>query len=374
MTSNWKKLLLLTLVTGVASASSITKKAKELGFENLDLDISSSFASLQGSPDKANKFRFSIMADTEFTLTNNIMFVAYAGFKYEAGNSNASFNEKRYAPSTRAVYSHAYIKYAPIKPIELQAGALDNRDNEAVSIFANYGVSSLGAREKLSFGTDNFKVNITATQAMPSNDDLSDEIGTVKEETPKFFSEMVNIELNIGAQMLYAQAGHFAYQDLSSSVAYTDKFYGNTVTGTTETDSAYAYNFKGWVSTVGAKLQITKSLMVNPEAEMIKNDEAPEGLNSGRVAKLNLETEIINHKIKASFGNFDNESDTAPAYYSKTLYKNDYKGNFVDLRIDNPENLETTFKFVDRKTKSNSAFIGDEKVYSLTLRKSYDIF
>ena len=374
MQKNWKILLLLTMISGAASAESISQKAKELGVDNLDIDVVSKFAALQGQTDRANKFAMSVLFDSQLTLTNDFKFISYAGFKYETGTANSGFNERRYAATSKLVYDYAYISYKPFNFITLEAGAVDNTSDDSVSPLVNYGVSFLGAREKLKIASKYMDVTLVATQAMPYNDDLSDSIGTVNEGTPKFFSEIVNADIKISDTLIKLKAGHFAYQDLSNSVANSDRYFGNTVTGNDESDSEYAYNFKGWLYGASAKFKITNYLTVTPAIDTVKNDEAVEGKNKGRTAKLNIDSEIINHKIKAFFGNFDNESDTAPAFYRKSIQKNSYKGNFVGLTIENPESLKTTIKYVDRTSKSSSLLIKDEKVYSISLRKSYDIF
>jgi hypothetical protein len=378
MIKNWKKLLLLTLISGLASAESISAKAKELGIDNLDLHLTSKFASLQGTPDRASKFSLSTMIESEITLTNDFKLFSKAGFRYETGTSRVDFNEKRYTPSSKLIYDYAYINYTPFKPITLQAGALDNTDDESTSALVNANVSFMGAREKLKFNAGPLGITLAATQAMPYNDDLNDNIGTVEEGTPKFFSEMATAELKIKDTVLRGQIGHFAYEDLSNSVAFNDRYYGNSVTGDTETTAAYDHNFEGWTYKAEVEFKITSYLEVAPSIEMVKNDEAIEGKNEGRVAQLKMKSEIRDHKVTILLGNFAIDTDTAPAFYNKTIFKNDYKGNSVRFSIENPENLKTVFSFVDRKAQNtnpgSNIYLQDEKVYSISLRKSYDIF
>lgn len=378
MQKNWGKLLLLSVTALTVSAQSIKEQAKQLGIDDLNLHIGSKFANLQGSPDRATKYSLTAALESKITLTNDLKFLSYVGFRYETGSSRVDFNEKRYTPSSKLVYDYAYMNYNLFDIIDLQAGALDNTDSRATSSLVNSYVSFLGVRQRIKVGVGPLKLDLIATQAMPYNDDLNDNFGVVEEGTPKFYSEIANIGLDIKGAKLNAKVGHYAYEQLSSSVAYNDRYYGNSVTGSDEFNSSYDYNFKGWIYGGSADFSITNYLNVRPEFEMVKNDEADQGKNEGRYTTIRFESEIRDHKVFMTLGNFAVESDTAPSFYNKSIYKNDYEGNFVTFKIENPEDLTTTIKFTDRKAQNTKAgsdrYLQDEKVYSISLRKSYDIF
>ncbi|EQC50538.1 hypothetical protein, partial [Bacteriovorax sp. DB6_IX] len=144
MQKNWGKLLLLSVTALTVSAQSIKEQAKQLGIDDLNLHIGSKFANLQGSPDRATKYSLTAALESKITLTNDLKFLSYVGFRYETGSSRVDFNEKRYTPSSKLVYDYAYMNYNLFDIIDLQAGALDNTDSRATSSLVNSYVSFLG--------------------------------------------------------------------------------------------------------------------------------------------------------------------------------------------------------------------------------------
>lgn len=365
-------LLVTALTAAPVLAQGFTKTAKELGFEKLKIKVGASASDLSGI-DKSTAFRTSLNIQTRFTLTGDIKFDFDGGLKYETGASKSSFNQRRYAPNSGLTYNYAYLNYEAFNIFRIEAGALDNRDRNYMSLFVNYATTAMGAREIIKFESDLLDIYASATQAVPYNDELSQRIGAIDEKRSKFFQEMVTAKIKFSPIEVTGQVGHFGYEDLASDVAKNDRYFGNSVTVTGDFGE-YNYTFKGWLYSVSAKINLSKQTSITPMYGLIKNDEAPTGKNEGHYTGVEMQTNIFDNYIKLKALSFENESDTAPAFYSRFVGKNNYKGQSLDLSIENPENLTTTVKYINRTPIESNIFLGDEKVISIGLRKSYDIF
>lgn len=365
-------LLLSTLICGPVSAD-FKSAAKGLGFENLKIKLGAGYTDLAGSVDKAKLFSSKIGLETKANLSNDIYFNLSLTLSSETGSSKAQYDQRRFTPKSRYSANYAYLSYNVLDLFDLNAGALDNKDQEATDNLISSGASSMGVREKVSFENEYLKLSAVATQASPYNDELSNRFDNVDEGEPKFFSEFVNVKFKLGTHSIDIKGAQYAYKNLSSSLAYNDRYYGNTVSGTSESKSVYVYGFKGRLLKAGATIAIGKDLKISPSVKQIKNNSATNGHNTGKVYALEASTEILENKITISLSDFSIDSDTTVSYYNSSPYKNNYQGRTLELSIENPEHLTTTLSYVSREVKNPQFYLSDEKIITVNLRKSYDI-
>jgi hypothetical protein len=364
---------LLMAISTCANGASLLGENK-FGIKNLDLKLKTGLSNLESPYDKSTTFSSKVYINTEINLAQGITFNADAGLKFETGSATSSFDQRRYTPKSQISYDHAYLNMEVFDFLNIEAGALNNSELSNASRFTNFGTPFLGVREVLSAGNESISFDVRLTQALPYNDQLSERIGAVDEGSPKYYSEIANLTAVVFNTQFSLQAGHFAYQDLSSSVANEDRYFGNSVSGSTETNSSYLYNFKGWTYAAAIEKSFTNGLKISPAVEMVKNDEAYTGTNTGLSYTLGLSQNIENALVAATITTFENESDTAPAFYNGSDYKNNYKGNIYKVDYKNDEGLTTSLKYVDREVIESSLYLANEKVITLSLRKTYDIF
>ena len=369
-----KSILLATIVSVTAQGASLKAIANRNGIENLDISVSTGVSNEESVLDKSTTFSTALKIDTNIILAQDINLNALVGMKFETGNSTSAFDQRRNTAKSQLVYDHAFVSYERFDVLKFHVGALNNKNLESSSRFTNYGTPFLGARESINVGNEKHTLTVNLTQAMPYNDQLSEKIGSAQEGTPKFYSEIATLKNTFSNINLNLQAGHYAFEDLSSSVAYNDKFFGNTVTGLNELDSAFAYNFKGWTYAADLTINFKNGLKVSPSYEVVTNDEAVAGSNEGSSISLAAQTEIAGNIIWASITSFENESDTAPAFYNSSNYKNNFKGTVISAKMTNNDGLQTSIDYTNRKVINTSIFLANEKVIKISLRKAYDIF
>lgn len=353
------------------------KHLNNLNIKKLSADLSLNYKEQTGEKEKFNLFTTKILFDTNVNLNQLIDITAKAGFKYETGSTQATNDDKRYTPNSKLIYDHITIDLKPLKFVKLQGGAIDNSQFYAPGSVVNNGVSNLGLRESLFIDKKYFTLYLLADQSRPYNDQLSARVDSVEEGTPNFFRETAYLkgkksfleeQLKLSAFYKYTS---FAYESLSSSVAFNDRFYGNSITIGDETNSFYNYSFKGDVTTYGAKINL-KGTYFKFEHERTVNNNAPTGNNKADVKLLGIGTILYSHQIDLSFVNFENQRDTAPAYYSNSMFKNNYDGNLFKLKVTDSKGTSLELKYINRYEIQPLSELADEKRVSFALRKLYD--
>ncbi|EQC44259.1 hypothetical protein [Bacteriovorax sp. Seq25_V] len=365
-------LLFSTLVSGTVSAD-FKKSAKDLGIEKLKLSLGAGYTDLAGSIDKAKLFNSSLNVETRANISNDIYLNLNLTLSSETGSSKAQYDQRRFTPKSGYYAKYAYLSYNVLELFDLYAGALDNNDEDSSDNLIASGASSMGVREKVSFENDFLKMSAVATQSSPYNDELSNRFDNIDEGEPRFFSEFINIKFKLGRHAIDLKGAQYAYKNLSSSLAYNDKYYGNTVSGTSESNSLYVYGFKGKMLKASTTLALGNSLTITPAMKQVKNNNADSGHDTGKVYELSASTEVLDNKVTLSMSDFSVDSDTTVSYYNSSPYKNNYEGKTLELKIENPESLTTTISYVDRKVKTPQFYLSDEKIIKINLRKSYDI-
>ena len=365
-------LLSATFIAGQALATADLSQLKR-NIKDLDLELSTSYSDQNSKFDKFSKQRTSIGIVGNLSLIDNLSLKFKGGQKFENGNNKSVFNERRNTAKSGLYYKYAYLSSSFFNLVSIKAGALDNTDPKASSMLLNNGSSFTGVREVFHYRARNFFLNLNATQALAQNDELSSKLDVSKDENTKFFSEYINIGLKHKNLSLGLGAGHFAYSRLSSSTAFNDAYYGNSVILNTETNSSYLYSYRG--INLNAYLSLTfGQTSISAFGEYIKNDDAPEGKNKGQLAGAGLRSTLNDLTYEVKYVNFNNESDTAVSFYRNSNYKNNYKGNEISLQLKNKDGFYVKGSYVDRKVIDTNIALANETFASIELGKKYDLF
>jgi hypothetical protein len=262
-----------------------------------------------------------------FKLSESVTSVIRGGVLLETGSNN-SLNLKEFSPERELVLYEANLRFRPtlIPILELDLGSLSlSRYNSPLllghSVF-------MGLNERLKLGSD-YNIQLEAVQAIPNNQTLASRSGGIEEGTPSFLMERVSVNLGGDLLALSVSASHFKFNNLSGEVANQSRFMGNDIGGSSLT-SYFIYEFEGYNSTLKLGLNQTGFFKINIDAEYLFNDKAPDGQNSGLLAKGTL----LFGDFGLGMSYFRNEKNASPAYYNSKYYgHNNKKGLGVNLSI-----------------------------------------
>lgn len=356
-----------------AQVSKTTHKNELLeNIKDLKVEISTKYKDLSGPIDKASIYNFSLSTISKLDLGNEFFLYSKLNLSHESGTTRAKFDETRYSPASRFSATYAYAAYNILDLLELEAGALDNTNDLATSSLIATGATALGIRERVTFENEVIKVNANATQSQPSNSELSNRLDRDESGTPRFFSEFINIEFTLYDHALGIKGGQFAYENLSSVTAYSDNYAGNTIYGNTETNSEYAYKFKGRMLETYLKLKLTADWNINLQGGFSKNNSAK--AKNANFAKIESIYNFDGFIVQASYTQFKMESDATVAFYNNSDFRNNSEGSVADLRFKSQSGLETSFEYSTRKVIESSIYLSNENIFKFTLRKTYDLF
>lgn len=351
----------------------VVKTLKESGFEDLNLKFYTSFEKLDGAKNSYEIMSNKLSLNTKVAITDDIHLNADLGFKFENGQARSTYDKKRYSPTSSLNTKYFYFNINVLDLFEVDLGALNNTTKEATSEFVNYGPTSLGLRESVTYNSDYIDLIAVANQTKPNNDELSQRLDRDETGKPEFFSEFVTVKLKYDNHFVAVKAGQFAYKNLSNNTAYTDQYYGNSVLGGKEETSEYKYTFKGKNLDATASVVIYNDIRLEVNKTQSKNYDATTGHDTAKKQSASI---IFGDKSTTSvtYTDFSVDSDAFVAYYNKSDYKNNTEGTIFSIEIKNENGFQLGFKKVDRNIIESSIYLSNEKLYMLTLGKDYDIF
>lgn len=378
-------LLLATPVLGQSKASTsqtsvVRQGLKEAGIKNLDLNIDSSYSSMSSDTDKFSRFETNINIDLEANIASGLDFDFDGGFKYQSGNSSTQEQGRAAEFKPKFTYNYGYFNYKILNFAKINFGALNNSSSQQfISPFINGGNSFIGAREVAIQKFGNLYVRLQATQARPENRILKETFNVDDSGSPSFFNESIDLTYLTSGMKLYSAVGSYRYFKLSADVADNDYYWGNSVSkGAAADQSLYYYDYTGMYANAGVLFRVGEDKM-KVFGSYVNNQDAPTGKNTGYLYGANYETKIAGSKISLEALAFRNEADTAPAFYRANTLSNDYEGYQASLAMTGLGGFSADIKYTNRTVIGNEDSVylingySDEQVYSISLRKEYDI-
>lgn len=295
------------------------------------------------------------------------------GAKLSTGSSDSVFDNNEYNKESGLLISEGAFEYALFPFASIEAGALKMDGDKAPLLYG--GRATLGLRENVKFSSKNIDVEFSALQSTPSVKNTSDRIDSVEEGTPTFFSESVSVALKYDAFKLKSEAMHFAYDGLSNGVAIESLYNGNSVTGTRESGADFLYNYTGWNFLNEVQYE-NNYVVLGFSHNLLVNNGATSGKNKGELVKLSGTYKGQTTRQEISLESFKIESDASVAYYNNKKYgHNNRKGISLGYTF---SDLSRNFELVADATQSNIIKESDtqakETIFTLTLRKFYDLF
>lgn len=288
------------------------------------------------------------------------------------------------AAANLIILDTAAIELKPINEITLTAGVIAYRINPLSSVMSAGTSPGLEQKVELQNKMETFKFSLIGNEAIPSfgvNKTVVDQ-----DKTPFFLSGTAMVE------------GKFSPINSTIKLAATQFKFGNlpaNVSGSTAGSggAVYAGNSLSSVSGVGENMQFiigfagtesaavfetewTSNLKTILKAATIKNDQAFQNENQGKVGKVEVEWTRKNIKLTPNLMVFEVESDVTPAAFSIFANRlNNRKGFKTGLSL---ELIKQKIAFSGSYMKSieieNTPFLFDREVYNLGLEVNYDLF
>ena len=352
-------LLSSSFVFGKGISFKDTKLSADLGFAGNYVDDKQVEARIFGV--KANLY-----IDQKFSET--VSGKLGAGASLETGSNNSLVIDE-YAPERKWILKEGYLNWAPFNFLNLKAGAINQKVYNSPLLLTR--TAFLAAEEKLTLELSEEHIfYLRMQQAIPNNQNLASRIGTVDEGTPAFYAETVGMDLQGDILAVKAEVSQWAFNKLSNGVAYSSRFSGNTITGSGQLNSAFAYKFKGYNVLIDSSFNFTDLIGFKFVGQYLYNDKAPDNRNTGRIVQLGLR--LGDYTFIGE--NFENQSDSSPAYYnSKTYGHNNKEGNRFGLEGDFEEDkLGFKLWYLKMSPITNNIFQSDTTVFYASIKKELD--
>ncbi len=340
----------------------------------LDTTIGLSGDHVSGTMNEARTFGLSTSLDFKQAIYSNFEIDVRGGFSLETGSSETVYGAGSFKPTNTPYLGHAEMIYRPIEFATLKAGAI-NQSYHNNPLFIT-STPFIGAQEVFEYKISNWTIQLDLIQSIPSNYTLSRRLGTVSEGSARFFNEKLRVKGEGNLVSINASVGHFAFDELSPSVAYESRLLGNSVSGIGSLNNKFKYSFVGWNGDLNLDIMAISGTTISLNSAFHLNSNAPDGKNLGYKIGPTVAYEFNNKIFKAGIETFRNESDSTVAYYASKSYGHvNREGNAINLNIEDLNNgLQYGAKAVQADPIINTPYQSDERILSIFLRKSYEIF
>jgi len=262
---------------------------------------------------EARVVSFSMFGDIVQTVLPDLEAHIIAGAILETGSNESLFVDE-FKPRQDLVLKEASLKYKPIDQILLKAGALNQGEYNSPLLLTDSAF--VGAKEELNFEIADYRFGFFLAQSVPSNHFLTNRLGSVDEGAPSLLMEGISMHLGGDVMFFKAQAMRFKYNNLSANVAYNSQFLGNSTGGSSTSTTFFLYDFQGYNANFNLGFNLGDDFSLGLKGHYLFNDKAPDKRNTGYLVGINFE--VGGFKLDLEY--FDNQSDSAPAFYNSALY------------------------------------------------------
>lgn len=341
---------------------------------SLSTDVGLSGDHVSGKLNEARTFGLSTGINFQQSIYSNFDLDINGGLSLETGSSETVYGVGAFKPTNTLFLGHAELIYRPFALTTLKAGAINQKYHDNPLFITS--TPFIGVREIFSYKIANWTIELDFLQSIPSNHTLSRRLGSVSEGSARFFNEKLRVKGEGNVASLEASIGHFAFDQLSSSVAYESRLLGNTVSGFKNLNNKFKYSFVGWNGDLAVDLKTTPGITLTLESAWHLNSNAPDGKNLGYKVGPSVSWETSNRVFQLGVETFENQSDSTVAYYSSKSYGHvNRKGNAFSFNVnDNTTELSYGLKAVQADPIEIDPLQSEERILSIFLRKSYEIF
>jgi hypothetical protein len=352
-------------------------------FLNIDTDkndvstyFKSSYLSQESDLNKANIFRFQMGLTLDKQVLEQVKFKLNTSISLYTGNSDSLYDNNEFKSQSNSIsLKRAEFVWSPLSGVKLKAGALAMRDTRH-ELLVGRG-TFLGTKESFTYKSGGFKANLSAVQSIPKNANYSNRLDEVNEENPSFYLESIDLKYGNKQTFIRSTTSHYAYSNLSNSVAATSHYLGNSVNLMDRSNGDFLYSYIGYAQRLEGKVTVN-SFSFSPYGEYVVNTAAPSN-NEGKLVGIETIYTLNDKAYGVDLSTFNTDADSSVAFYNSSLYRGNNKlGNVIrleyrDLKSDSKIEmiLIDSRNKIDNELDSNN---GEEQIISLTLRKEYDLF
>ncbi|GAB4417542.1 MAG: hypothetical protein OHK0056_26540 [Bacteriovoracaceae bacterium] len=262
----------------------------------------------------------------DLNISPGISLVVEAGANLEIGSSNATYI-KEFAPEREVLLSKAYLEFLPSDWLKLSAGAINQDEYQSPLLLGARAFVAASQQVSISLGQLN-QLFIRSQQSIPSNDTLTNRIGSIDGKSPQFFMHTLGLDLEGDIVSLEVEVSLWRFQGLPNSVAYYSRLMGNTVSGVGTDGSRFFYKYFGKNARFNLTLFEQSSVNFSLNGQWVINDDAADGHDQGQMVSAG--PSFFGHQL--FFHWMRNESDSSVAFYNSSfLGHNNRKGYGVSL-------------------------------------------
>ncbi len=302
-------------VNGANGTTTMTTRVKPNYFSSKDFQMKYSLIfmglSSQSQYEKFHIASFRFYSDVKYRISDDFMLFVSPYIIMRAGADQTSTQSRN---STIVFPKDASLIWTPFAWWQLRGGILDQNFYHSMLFMEDQAFPAL--RTSFFGGSENAGMSLVGEQAIltySSNTNTTNQI----EETPTLSTGALEAHYKFNHRnAIRASVGYWQYDNLPSAVAADAMLNGNTVRRESETFSVFAYQFHGLE--VRTRLELGLGPMdFNIYAEGLRNDGAPEGMNSA----WNAGTEMLyrgarNRKYGLDAEYFHVEPDAAISAYN----------------------------------------------------------
>ncbi len=277
-------------------------------------------------------------------------------------------------PSSSVYMSEASLSWEPVDPIAFRGGVIETRFSTNQSIFRSTGFP--GVMERARFGGDRYSLALAATQTMPTALGISK---NYVDSDRQPYLLLHTIGGAAGAEddrvSLSASLTHFLFSDLPANAAQDSRFVGNSVVGLGASAARFQYGFQGFEASALLRARLSRAMGVELKGASLRNQDAPEGKNSGYNATVTPVIGLASVEIKPEVGYFHNESDTLPASYTSTgVGSNNREGWLAGVKAKfKDENVTLSARWVEANKIDPNPYTADRTIFTVGLETTYDL-
>ncbi len=314
---------------------------------------------------------FDLFAETKYQLLESLEARVFLRGKFESGRSQSFFGDLE--PANTILIREAAVKYTPTDFLNLKAGVL-NQDWLDMPLLVSRQ-SFPGASGELSYQiTDELRTGFVSQYLIPTSQTLSSRtVGA--EEMPSFATQTLYLKWAQRDFATHVSGNLYQYKKLPSFVAFESQKRGNTIEQLNgPNNSRFSYEFSGWFTSVGFNYRMNSVLEPLAYFNVIKNNDAPETYNDGRLIGVGSKFHTNNYIYSVFYESFFAESDVVPGYYNSWAYGNtNKKGNGFEVGVQfKKKNFRIRAQYYEAKLLNVDPLQQNQQYFYLGVETGYD--
>ncbi len=278
----------------------------------LDFDLSIYSFNADSTQVQSFKGGMRIGAKAQGEITDDITYYGKMNIFFEEG-SHRALNDSSFQTANTYGVEEAYVKYAPIPFANLKIGVSEVSEKSEKLFIDPPGLGAVITVRPLDYSF--LEWDFYATYNNISQDNTRTQTGQLSGSSSSYTLVGSKANLILDSVDIKAHLVHYTFNDLTNELAYTSRFRGNSISGSTDINSIFIHDFKGIYMSSAMTLKtftIKPRLMLEKLVNLENNDEAT-------LIGLGLTSESFDFRVST----FENEADTLPAivvspYYGET--------------------------------------------------------